>query len=157
MNIAKLYRTFCGILVSAVSLNAFAEIEDRAIPDFLPETFHVYYKENEGVANQPFTGATELKLPTLNPFKGTPGCYVACYSHNKALSIYPVAKDIYVVGQFRVSGNYDQRFCLPTGFEEKDISAELHFKQECERYFPLQCKNASCWVGGDTGGWLGRP
>jgi hypothetical protein len=153
MSIAKLHRIFYGLVITAVSLHVFAQ-EESSTPHFLPEQFHVYFKEDEGVANQPFTGAKELILPTNNSFKGTPGCYVACYSHNKAQSIYPVAKDIFVMGQFRIEGSYEQRFCLPKGYEEKDISAENHFKQECEKFFPSQCKNLSCWVGGDTGGWL---
>jgi hypothetical protein len=100
-------------------------------------------------------GAIEKILPTVNLFKGKPGCYVACYSHQVNQSVYPVSKDIFVMGQVRVEGHYDNRICKPKGYEDKDISAENAFKQLCEDNLKQQCTQLSCWAGGDTGGWFG--
>ncbi len=121
----------------------------------LPQEFKVYYNEKVIVANQPFQGSTEKVLPTRNEFQGTPGCYIACYSHEENQSIYPIGNNIFVMGQIRVAGHYTNKICQPTGFEDKDISAEQEFKFKCEKVFPDKCTKSSCWAGGDTGGWFG--
>lgn len=126
--------------------------QDRML---FPEDYKVYYKPNVGVVNHPFEGGIEKTLPTVNYFQKTPGCYIACYSHQEYKSVYPVARDIFVMGQIRVSGHYEDRICKPKAYETKDISAEESFKKLCQDSLPDQCSNLTCWVGGDTGGWYG--
>lgn len=121
----------------------------------LDESFPVYTTPKGAVINHPSKKTTEKNLPTVNAFKEAPGCYVACYSHVKKGSVYSVGSNIYVMGQVRVPGSYDARICLPKGYEHKDISAEITFKQLCEQYLPEQCTGLTCWAGGDTGGWFG--
>src|SRR6478609_1898993 len=73
-------------------------LESFANASFLPETYSVH-AGNGVVLNHPYTGLTERALPTVNSYKGKPGCYVACYSHEKENSSYSVGNDIYVMGQ----------------------------------------------------------
>lgn len=120
-----------------------------------PEDYKVYYSPGIGVINYPVNGTIEKILPTKNIFSKTPGCYIACYSHQEKNSVYPVAKDIFVMGQIRVEGRYEGRICKPKGYENKDISAEAAFKKMCEYAFTEACPNLGCWAGGDTGGWFG--
>jgi hypothetical protein len=131
---------------------AFANENERIL---LPDKFKVYFKENVGVVNHPFEGSSERVLPTINKFKGVPGCYIACYSHNTKNSIYPVSSNIYVMGQIRVPGHYEGRICQPHGFENQDISSATAFKLKCSKNLPEACSQSSCWAGGDTGGWFG--
>ncbi|MGD9593122.1 MAG: hypothetical protein AB7V32_11435, partial [Candidatus Berkiella sp.] len=53
---------------------AYASKEEQ---NLLPENYKVYYIENVGVLNHSAPGAIEKKLPTMNEFKGSPGCYIA--------------------------------------------------------------------------------
>ena len=98
-------------------------------------------------------GLTEKTLTTRNLFQKTPGCYIACYSRDPEKGIYSVGDGIFVMGQIRVKGKYDERVCKPDQFENKDISAEQKFKDLCNKHIPNCVKN--CWAGGDTGGWFG--
>lgn len=96
------------------------------------------------------------KKPTLmvsnTDFKGSPGCFIACYSHQKENSAYAIGNQIYVMGQIRVSGNYnDKRICYPTGFENKDISVAPQFIKLCGEKIKA-CDKGNCWAGGDSGG-----
>jgi len=97
-------------------------------------------------------GGDHKVLPTDNNFKNSPGCYIACYSHGKN----GVGGNIQVFGQVRVPGHYQQRVCIPTDYENVDISAVQKFKDLCNQTFDT-CKNAEggCWAGGDTSGWFG--
>lgn len=119
----------------------------------LPEPYAVF-TDGATVLNHPQPGFTEVSLPTVNLYKGTPGCYIACYSHQKDNSVYPVGDNIYVMGQVRVAGKYAARVCEPTNFAGKDISANDTFKAICSEKIET-CKAAHCWAGGDTGGWFG--
>jgi hypothetical protein len=149
-------RIFSKLLLASALLPLFCIAQDNVQEQsLLPELYKVYYIPNVGVINHPVEGAIEKILPTVNLFKGEPGCYVACYSHQENQSIYPVAEDIFVMGQVRVEGHYDKRICQPKGYESKDISAESTFKQLCENHLKQQCAQLSCWAGGDTGGWFG--
>jgi hypothetical protein len=130
-------------------------IANEADERLLPEQYKLYFNENVGIVNHPFNGATEKVLPTVNAFKGVPGCYIACYSHDAKKSIYPVGGDIYVMGQVRVAGQYSGRVCQPQGFENKDISAAKEFKEICKKNLSDVCGQSNCWAGGDTGGWFG--
>ncbi len=121
----------------------------------LPEDYKVYTLKEGGIINHQAPDSTEKVLPTVNHFKEAPGCYIACYSHNAAQAIYPVGKNIYVMGQIRVPGSYQERVCQPKGFEQKDISAAQEFKALCTQIFPDVCREGICWAGGDTGGWFG--
>ncbi len=117
-----------------------------------PEGFIVYVKGNT-VINHYSPGFEKKVLPTKNLFTGTPGGYIACYSHIQNNSIYGVSNDIFVMGQIRLAGQYFGRIFQPKGYENKDISAEKKFKNECNSAFS-SCQQ-QCWAGGDTGGWFG--
>ena len=119
----------------------------------LPEPYAVF-TDGTTVLNHPEAGFTEVLLPTINLYKGTPGCYIACYSHQKANSVYPVEGGVYVMGQVRVAGKYAGRVCEPINFAGKDISGNDTFKAMCNEKIEA-CKAAHCWAGGDTGGWFG--
>ncbi len=119
----------------------------------LPEAFPVYVNEMV-VINHPEVNFIEKVLPTINLYKGTPGCYIACYSHQEQNSVFPVGDQIYVMGQVRIAGKYAVRNCEPTNFAGKDISANDIFKAICNEKIKA-CEGAHCWAGGDTGGWLG--
>jgi len=133
-----------------------AESPESAATDakLLPETYSVFVKGTT-VINHPAIGFELKQLPTRNVFKGSPGCYVACYSHEVGGSVYPVSGTIFVMGQVRVEGKYVERICRPKSFEEEDISAMQHFKDLCNRNIDACLKGRSCWAGGDTGGWFG--
>lgn len=122
--------------------------------ELLPENYSVWTNGNTPV-NNPRGGGAHKVLPTNNGFKDAPGCYIACYSHGKD-GVYSVGGNIQVFGQVRVPGEYQQRVCIPTDFENVDISAVQKFKDLCNQTFD-SCKNAEggCWAGGDTGGWFG--
>ncbi|STX30010.1 Uncharacterised protein [Legionella beliardensis] len=122
--------------------------------DLLPSPFPVYVIPNAGVVNHPYPGAQAVLLPTDNSYTGSPGCYLACYSHQPG--VYAVSPSISVMGQIRVKGSYNNnsRMCEPDGYLNKEISAEQYFKDLCNHKI-ASCQNASCWAGGDTGGWFG--
>jgi hypothetical protein len=132
-------------------------IDGREDPDpnkaILPAKFKVYVKDNV-VVNTSYPDFEEKILPTVNKFVGTPGCYIAAYSPRKEKSVYSVGGDIYVMGQVRVSGSYQDRICQPVGYENADISAARRFKLMFALALPSACKKG-CWAGGDTGGWFG--
>lgn len=151
MNIKKVFL----LMITPYFLNAAHAADKLRDSTLLPQEFKVYYTEKIVIANHPFEGSIEKILPTRNEFEGTPGCYIACYSHEEKQSVYPVGNNIFVMGQIRVPGHYMNKICQPTGFENKDISAEQEFKFKCEKVFPHQCGKSSCWAGGDTGGWFG--
>ncbi len=69
------------------------------------------------MVNVSYPGFEERTLPTVNKFIGYPGCYVAAYSRRKEKRVYSVGGDIYVMGQVRVPGSYQERICLPVGYE----------------------------------------
>lgn len=119
----------------------------------LPDTFSVYVN-GDTVINHPNNGFMERQLPTVNLYKGYPGCYIACYSRQRDNAVYAVADNMYVLGQVRIAGKYVGRICEPTNFAGKDISAEDVFKSICNDKI-LQCQGNHCWAGGDTGGWFG--
>ncbi|MGQ3888421.1 hypothetical protein ACQUW5_05240 [Legionella sp. CNM-1927-20] len=118
----------------------------------LPSPFPVYVIPNAAVVNHPYPGAMKVLIPTDNSYTGIPGCYIACYSHNPG--VYAVSPSISVMGQIRVKGSYSNRVCQPQGYQNQDISAEQLFKDLCSNKIAA-CRNASCWAGGDTGGWFG--
>ncbi len=147
-----------GLLVLFLTpLSAFAVIplplESQASSNLLPSPFPVY-TNGSIVINHSVPGFEQKFLPTNNDFKDNPGCYIGCYSHDKENGIYPVGNNIFVNGQIRVSGSYQARICIPTGYENKPISGEATFKTLCATKIP-SCKNNQCWGGGDTGGWFG--
>lgn len=120
----------------------------------LPENFAVYVN-GYTVINHPARGFQRKVLPTVNDFRGTPGCYVACYSHDEQRGVYPVSNSIFVMGQVRVPGRYEARVCLPDRYGRSDISAAQGIKELCKASIP-DC-GTGCWGGGDTGGWFGIP
>lgn len=106
------------------------------------------------------------RLHTVNEFVGYPGCYIAAYSHQQQGSAYsvkdPEGKDIYVMGQVRVSGRYQPardgiNMCVPDSYTvDSVISADKHLNQKFSETLSETCKNDSCWAGGDTAGFLER-
>lgn len=98
-------------------------------------------------------GAKKL-LPVDNFYRYSPGCYIACYSHDAQNSVYGVGQNIYVKGLVRVNGLYIGRNCQPQGYFFKDISTIDYFSNLCQKRITT-CKNDNCWAGGDTGGWFG--
>ncbi len=151
MSLTRIISLLSILFMGTLGSLAFANPDET----LLPPQYKVYFKDGSGVANQPFTGATEKTLPTKNEFKGKPGCYIACYSRSPIESVYTVSKGIFVMGQIRVEGSYAQRVCQPKGFENKDISKETAFKDKCAANLPHACGQSKCWAGGDTGGWFG--
>lgn len=141
-------------LLSVVCFLSTSAMADTVSPTetLLPEPF-IIYTDGSAALNHPQTGFTAAVLPTINLYKGTPGCYIACYSHQRANSIYPI-ENVYVMGQVRVAGKYAGRVCEPTNFAGKDISGNDVFKTICSEKIE-GCKGAHCWAGGDTGGWFG--
>lgn len=118
----------------------------------LPSPYPVYVMENNGVINHPVQGAQKKMLPTDNSYRSSPGCYIACYSHDDG--IYSVSDSISVMGQIRVPGEYEGRICQPQNYKGQDISKMRQFKDECAKKIP-GCESGNCWAGGDTGGWFG--
>lgn len=121
--------------------------------DPLPPCFKVYSNGQGAAFPHPVPDTVEKHIPTVNIFNHTPGCYVACYSHNPDKAVYSVTPTIYLVGQLRVRGSYVGRQCVPENYESADIRSEKVFKDLCSRAF--SCPGNSCWAGGDTGGWFG--
>jgi hypothetical protein len=101
----------------------------------------------------PFPGFTQKILPTDNTYKGNPGCYIICYSHDENGSIYPISEHIFVMGQIRILGQYQQRICVPKGYEHSNISTLKNFNKLCALKI-ASCQKNNCWTGGDTGGWF---
>lgn len=118
----------------------------------LPSPFPIYIVGGAGVINHPYPGGVRAFLPTDNSYTMSPGCYIACYSHQSG--VYAVSSDISVIGQIRVKGEYNERICQPDSYKGKDISTVDKFKILCSEKFK-PCKHNKCWAGGDTGGWLG--
>ncbi|WP_131782659.1 hypothetical protein [Legionella gresilensis] len=157
----KLIVSVFSVLLSSLMISAYSasqilptnQNESDAINQrFLPSPFPVYVIPNAGVINHPYPGATKVLIPTDNSYTGMPGCYIACYSHNPG--VYAVSPSISVMGQIRVQGSYTNRICQPQGYQNQDISAEQIFKDLCSNKIAA-CRSASCWAGGDTGGWFG--
>jgi len=122
----------------------------------LPSPFPVY-SNGKIVVNHPVASPDfkQVLVQTVNTYKATPGCYLMCYSHHRSKNSYKVDKNIYAVGQFRVAGQYQQGICLPTHYEQQDISALKQFKQLCNTQIDACKKGKNCWAGGGTGGWFG--
>ncbi len=116
---------FCLIALAAAGLVAqempSPQYLDRLHSFLLPEDFSVFVR-GDSVVNHPAPGHETRRLPTLNLFKGAPGCYLACYTKDKKRAVYSVGGGIYVAGQVRVPGKYQDRICRPTGFENADVS-----------------------------------
>jgi len=143
-------------ILPLIGLTLFVHTELLAnTPDdtIFPTQFKVYTNDAGQALNHPFPGFVEKILPTFNGYLESPGCYIACYSHSSNLGIYPVASNIFVVGQIRIAGKYRGAICYPTGHERSDISADPEFKKLCSQKF--HCENNSCWAGGETGDWFG--
>ena len=133
---------------------AIADLIDIANQTLLPDDSYPIYTDGTAVINHPEINFTEKLLPTINLYKGSPGCYIACYSHQRENAVYPVDGNIYVLGQVRIAGKYNNRICEPTNYAGKDISRDATFKTICTEKIK-SCEGNHCWAGGDTGGWFG--
>lgn len=111
----------------------------------------IYLEENNSFSTVPSETGELRKLPAVNSYRYTDGCYLACYGKSEEGRVYPVAPDIFVKGLYRVKGFYKSggNVCHPNGYYEKDISKVKRFKEEC-KVLIQGCKNDSCWVGGET-------
>lgn len=138
-------------ITQAVALGSLSPA-NVANSNLLPSPFPVYVIKDTAVVNHPYPGAQKVLLPTDNSYADTPGCYIACYSHQPG--VYAVSPDIYVIGQIRVRGAYLIRVCQPEGYKNLDISKSDQLKELCAVKFDV-CRNKACWAGGDTGGWFG--
>jgi len=144
--------TLAFTLFSSGSLLAVVTSSFNPNETLLPSPFPLYVKGTVAV-NHPAPGFVQKSLPTNNDYNLSPGCYITCYSHQPAGSVYAVNKTIFIVGQIRRSGFYNARVCQPSGYQGKNISAAAEFKTLCAQKFTT-CGN-NCWAGGDTGGWFG--
>lgn len=156
----KLMKYFLIIALALYSCISIATQATQHLPNdrihnpngmILPKRFPVYVSGTT-VINHPMPNFNKRILFTNNKYRGYPGCYIACYSHDQN-SVYGVSKTIYVKGQIRVAGHYQGKICQPSGYVNKDISAAPYFKKLCNTRMK-SCKNG-CWAGGATGGWLG--
>lgn len=148
------YVMIVTLLTLLLPFVAHAEGKYQPNQTILPEEFNIYYKENLGVSSRKFKGATAKLVPTSNSYEGMPGCYIACYAKNRTDGVYSIGDIASLIGQIRVKGRYQQDLCIPAGYENKDMRTTKEFKQKCTAEFPQQCKNHSCWVGGETGNWF---
>ncbi|MBN8828496.1 MAG: DUF4153 domain-containing protein [Sphingobacteriia bacterium] len=105
----------------------------------LPEDYTVYITGEGNIMNiYPVPNSKKVIFPTKNHYQGIDGCYMECYSNKKQNAVYSVAKDLYVIGQVRIKGKYNQFLvCNPNG------NIKESFKL-CEKYFPESCKNNYC-------------
>lgn len=154
---AKLIRIIAGLVTLTSHISAVIAAEENSL--LLPSPFSVY-TNGDIVINYPAIGFDKKLLPTNNDYSGSPGCYVACYTHDKQAGIYSVGEGIYVVGQVRVAGEYQERTCIATNYAGTDISKDEHFKTICNEKITAcaqldQTLSSKCWAGGDTGGWFG--
>ena len=118
----------------------------------LPDNFLVYIHETH-ISRMPEPGYLEKQLPTINLFKGNPGCYLACYSHNPSAGIFPTGENTYLMGQVRVAGKYQGNTCEPMNFSGQDIRTLATFKALCALQIQ-NCKENQCWADGETGLWF---
>lgn len=139
------------LAINATAIDS-SMLERSADKTILPSPYIVYFIENYGVVNHSYPGAEQKMLPTDNSYSGTPGCYLACYSHGQG--IYPIDKNTQVMGQFRVEGSYVGRVCQPKGYGNNNLNNIELFKQLCAQKIGT-CKTENCWAAGDTGGWFG--
>jgi len=136
-------------LIYAFSTSVFAVVTD---PNqiLLPELYPVY-TDGTSVLNHPADGFAEHLLPTVNLYKGMPGCYIACYSRKSENSIYSAGDSVFVLGVVRVAGKYNnERICEPTNFAGRNITGDPTFKTICTEKI-ASCVGGHCWAGGDTG------
>jgi hypothetical protein len=121
----------------------------------LPEVLNIYVKGVGSFGTEPDPDASIVKLPTVNDYRATDGCYIACYTKDSENWVYAVSDEIGVMGMVRVQGYYEQggSVCRPKGFETADISALASFKDLCDNNLN-NCQDQSCWAGGDTRGFL---
>ncbi|MBN9288125.1 MAG: hypothetical protein BGO43_13355 [Gammaproteobacteria bacterium 39-13] len=116
----------------------------------LPDDIKVYYNEKVGLSRNSFKSGKENVLPTNNDYNEVPGCYIACYSSDAKIApqygAYPVGDNTYIMGQVRVKGNLHDGYCIPAGFEGKDIRVSKEMKETCEKSFPAMCEKSTCWA-----------
>ncbi len=135
-------------LIYAFSTSAFAVVTDPnqvLLPDLYP-----VYTDGASVLNHPADGFAEHLLPTVNLYKGTPGCYISCYSRKNENAIYSAGDSVFVLGVVRIAGRYNEGICEPTNFAGKNITGEPIFKTICTDKIE-SCIGGHCWAGGDTG------
>lgn len=120
----------------------------------LADDFKVYHSEKVGLATKNFKGATEATVPTDNEYKENPGCYIACYSKSATDAAYKLYDKTYMMGQIRVPGRYTNGFCMPKGFEHKDVRKSKELRESCEKSFPTKCEKESCWADPHTSNWF---
>ena len=141
-----------GVLLM-LTTSVIADNINGANQTLLPEQF-VIYTDGKTVINHPEIGFAEKQLPTVNLYKGNPGCYIACYSQKKDNAIYAINDNTFALGQVRIAGRYSKGVCEPTNFSGKNITQETAFRTICTDKIPA-CVGVNCWAGGETGSWFG--
>lgn len=136
-----------------ICIGGISSIVQGYAADPLPRYFRIYIDGKGNASSLPMPGYQVRLLPSVNLIIEKPGCYVACYSTNPDKGVYAIQKDIYVVGQIRVRGQYEGKNCVPEDYEGMDIGPETHFKELCSKTF--NCIGDSCWANGNTGEWFG--
>lgn len=143
-----------GALLVAAVFPFLSTANEQSTKKLLPEEFQVYYNKNMGISTTAFKGGQAKTIPTSNTYEGAPGCYIACHGKNQHDGVYPVSDNTYMMGQIRVQGHYANGYCIPKGYESKDIRQAKEFKEKCALEFPEQCKDSSCSISGQTAGWF---
>lgn len=119
--------------------------DERAAPNtyLLASETKVFSAGRYALTNYGVADAAPLMLPSNSTYTASPGCYVACYTYS-GVGVHPVSRGIWIAGQVRVPGDYEQGICRP--------HESSHDKQLCAEF--EACTLSPCWVGGDTGGWF---
>ncbi|WP_281646046.1 hypothetical protein [Parendozoicomonas sp. Alg238-R29] len=110
---------------------------------------------NEG--RKGFTLFPDYSFRTVNVFNlytGSPGGYIACYSHEREGSAYQIPRtNIFIHGLIRTTGVYDRYTFRPFSEPTDDIGKyDSPASQLCRQHIKT-C--VDCWAGGDTGSFVG--
>ena len=143
--------TVLGLLIAAYgcATQSFGDVPSG----LLPQSFHVYTDSAGLAVNHPVPGYARVRLRTVNLYLGDDGCYVLVTSHNARGSAYSTGHGTFALGQMRVRGHYEGRFCIPAGDETAGIGADRALQQLAGRVFPGHGGDVT--PSGDTGGWFG--
>lgn len=148
------FQHYCKWALLAIPIIPVLALAETPNKEMLPEDMKVYYKENM-ISRAQFKGGNAKLIPVNNEYKENPGCYLACFSRNKSHhAVYHISDNIYMMGQFRVPGHYTNGFCLPKGYDFKDVRKSNEFKERCEKVFPEKCQKGSCWANANTSYWF---
>ena len=93
-------------------------------------------------------------IPTVNFYKYSPGCYVACDSDNSKNTAFATGRSgVYGKGLVRVNGIYVGAVCQPQGYAFQTLYKIQHFSDLCNQHIPT-C-HGDCYGNGETGKFVG--